>query len=100
LGTWARRERQFALLAAALTLLVGGLGASVLVAGGVPAFATVPVVIAAAAAVYLAVTRRIRRRRRLLQQPFPPAWEAVLQRDVAFFRALPPAEQARFRRAV
>jgi Mlc titration factor MtfA (ptsG expression regulator) len=85
---------------AALTLLVGGLAAAALGAGGVPAFATVPALIAAAASTYLLVTRKIRRRRRLLQAPFPAAWESVLQRDVAFFRALPPADQVRFRRGV
>jgi Mlc titration factor MtfA (ptsG expression regulator) len=42
-------------------------------------------------------TRRRRRRARVLAQPFPAEWEAVLQRDVVFFRALPPGQQQRFR---
>ena len=51
-------------------------------------------------AAYSLLTRKLRRRRRILAQPFPAAWEAVLQGDVAFFRALSPAEQVRFRREV
>ncbi len=48
--------------------------------------------------VYVAMTRRIRARRRILSRPFPAEWEAVLQREVVFFRALDEAERARFRR--
>ncbi len=42
--------------------------------------------------------RKVRRRRAILARPFPADWEVVLQRDVAFFRALLPGEQVRFRR--
>ena len=42
--------------------------------------------------------RKVRRRREILARSFPAEWEAVLQRDVAFFRALLPEEQVRFRR--
>ena len=48
--------------------------------------------------VYYGMTRKVRRRRRILARPFPAEWEAVLQREVVFFRALPPGDQARFRR--
>ena len=48
--------------------------------------------------VYVAMTRKLRRRRRILSEPFPAEWEAVLQRDVLFFRTLAPEEQQRFRR--
>ncbi len=41
--------------------------------------------------------RALRRRRALVAAPFPAEWEAVLARDVAFFRGLEPAEQERFR---
>ncbi|MBD3220053.1 peptidase [bacterium] len=41
--------------------------------------------------------RKVRRRKKLLAAPFPAEWEAVLHRDVAFFRALPDAEKVRFR---
>jgi Mlc titration factor MtfA (ptsG expression regulator) len=97
---WARQERRAALAFAALTLAVGGFAALILARAGVPPFATVPGVIVAAGAVYLGVTRKIRRRRQLVEAPFPPAWEVVLQREVAFFRALDAEGQQRFRRAV
>ena len=48
--------------------------------------------------VYAGMTRKIRRRRRILAQPFPAEWEEILQREVVFFRALDPEDQARFRR--
>jgi len=48
--------------------------------------------------VYSGLTRKLRRRRRILAQPFPPEWEAILQREVVFFRALDPEGQKRFRR--
>ena len=34
----------------------------------------------------------------ILREPFPAEWEAVLQRDVVFFRVLQPEAQQRFRR--
>ncbi len=41
--------------------------------------------------------RKVRRRREILSHSFPIEWEMVLQKDVAFFRALQPAEKIRFR---
>jgi Mlc titration factor MtfA (ptsG expression regulator) len=40
---------------------------------------------------------KVRRRKKLLAEPFPVEWEAVLHRDVAFFRALPDKGKVRFR---
>lgn len=40
---------------------------------------------------------RDRRRRRLLETPFPPAWLDYLQRNVAHYRYLSPAEQKKLR---
>ena len=40
----------------------------------------------------------LRRRRRLLTLPFPSDWELILRRYVAFYGALEPADQERFRR--
>jgi Mlc titration factor MtfA (ptsG expression regulator) len=40
---------------------------------------------------------RNRRRRRLLAEPFPPAWLAYLQRNVAHYRFLSAAEQKKLR---
>ena len=48
--------------------------------------------------VYAGMTRKLRRRRRILAQPFPAEWEAILQREVVFFRVLDPGDQKRFRR--
>ena len=52
----------------------------------------------AAALAWHFATRRRRRRARILAEPFPAEWEAVLQRDVVFFRALDDAQKQRFRR--
>lgn len=84
----------------ALALLISWLAALILRRADVPLFITVPAGIVVSGAVYLGFTRKIRRRRRLLRQPFPPEWDVVLQRDVAFFRALNVGAQQRFRRQV
>jgi len=65
---------------------------------GLSAWVSLPPAAVLAYLVYTGMTRKIRRRRRILAQPFPAGWEAVLQRDVVFFRALDPEEQDRFRR--
>ena len=98
LRAWERIERVTALVYAGLALLVCVLVAVTLQRGGPTLFVTLLASTAISAAVYLAGTRRIRRRRSLLGQVFPQEWEAVLQRDVAFFRALDPEAQQRFRR--
>jgi Mlc titration factor MtfA (ptsG expression regulator) len=48
--------------------------------------------------IYFWLTQKTRRRRFLTSQPFPPEWEAALQRDVVFYRVLDPDEKDRFRR--
>ena len=40
---------------------------------------------------------RNRRRRRLVEQPFPPLWLTYLEKNVAHYRCLTPADQARLR---
>ncbi len=67
---------------------------------GIPAWVSLPLSVPLVVLAYTGMTRKIRRRRRILAQPFPPEWEAVLQRDVVFFRALDPEQQGRFRREV
>ncbi len=47
---------------------------------------------------YVILTRKARRRIEILAEPFPGEWEAVLQRDVVFFRVLDDGEKGRFRR--
>jgi hypothetical protein len=69
-----------------------------MIRGGWSAAIALPFALAPAFGVYAWQTGKIRRRRAILREPFPPEWEAVLQRDVAFFRVLGPAEQRRFRR--
>lgn len=43
-------------------------------------------------------TAKVRRRRAILAQPFPPRWEEILQKRVAYYQLLPEEERARFRR--
>lgn len=52
------------------------------------------------AVLYWAITRKLRRRRLILANPFRAEWEAVLQEEVFFFRALPEDEKRRFRREI
>ena len=95
---WERRTRLWALVVAALTLVVSALVALVVIRTGRPAATTLVLALAPAFGVYAWQTGRIRRRHAILREPFPPEWEAVLQRDVLFFRVLDPAAQQRFRR--
>lgn len=99
-GAWERRTRWWAGSLAALALLAGVLAAIVADRGGASAVVSLGLVAVPPVAMYVWQTRRIRRRRALLQVPFPAKWEAVLQRDVVFFRALEPPEQRRFRQYV
>jgi Mlc titration factor MtfA (ptsG expression regulator) len=46
------------------------------------------------------VRRKTLRRLWLLRQPFPSAWEQILQGHVTFFRALPEQDKERFRQLV
>ena len=94
---WERRTRRWAFAAAALTLPVSTLFAVAAIASGRPAAATYSLALVPAVGVYVWQTSPIRRRRDILRAPFPPAWEAVLQRDVVFFRTLDPEAQRRFR---
>lgn len=50
--------------------------------------------------VYWLVRRRTLRRLKILNQPFPAAWEQILQSHVAFYRAQSDQQKARFRRLV
>ena len=49
---------------------------------------------------YLFLTRKDRRRAALRKQPFPAAWETILQREVPFFQTLDESEKDRFREEV
>ena len=97
---WERRTRLWALVFAALTLAVSVLVALAVIRSGRPAATTLVLALAPALGVYVWQTGKIRRRHAILREPFPPEWEAVLQRDVVFFRVLEPAAQQRFRRQI
>ena len=99
-AAWERRTRLWALVWAVLVLAVSALVAVAGIRSGQPAGAVLVLALAPAIGVYAWQTGRIRRRRAILREPFPPEWEAVLQRDVVFFRVLEPAAQQRFRRQV
>ncbi len=98
LGTTA--ERHATILAsvwAALTFLAGALLFLFLHPKGIWALMFVGVTVAVVWLVWNRLLAKVRRRKKLLAAPFPVEWEAVLQRDVAFFRALPDPEKTRFR---
>ncbi len=46
---------------------------------------------------YRFLTRKTRRRARLRREPFPTAWETILQHEVVYYQALNESEQSRFR---
>jgi Mlc titration factor MtfA (ptsG expression regulator) len=83
---------------AVATLIVSVVCAVGLTRLGVSAWVSLPLSALIAYLVYAGLTRKVRRRRRILAQPFPAEWEAVLQREVLFFRVLDPEDQKRFRR--
>jgi Mlc titration factor MtfA (ptsG expression regulator) len=95
---WERRVVRTATLLAAVTLLVSAGLAIGLRQAGISGWVSLPLATLIAYLVYIGMTRKVRRRRRILAQPFPGEWEAVLQREVVFFRALDPEAQRRFRR--
>ena len=99
LGTnWERRTIRAALAFALLAFAVLAALAWAMRASGKPLWLTLPLAAILSFGLYDLLTRKLRRRRRILARPFPPVWEEVLQREVVFFRALEPAERARFRR--
>ena len=96
--TWERRVARTAAAFAVVTLLVSVAIAIALARAGLSLWASLPLAALAAYLVHAGMTRKVRRRRKILAQPFPAEWEAVLQREVVFFRTLDPGEQGRFRR--
>jgi Mlc titration factor MtfA (ptsG expression regulator) len=94
---WENRVIRFAVgfTASALVLLIAGSFALYTV--DLPLWKSLPVSFVLAGLLYAGMTRKLRRRRKILAQPFPTDWEAVLQRDVVFYRTLEQAERERFR---
>jgi Mlc titration factor MtfA (ptsG expression regulator) len=95
---WERRVARTAIVFAIVTLVVTVGLAFVLAPGGLSLWMSLPASVLIAYAVHSVMTRKLRRRREILAQPFPTEFEAVLQREVVFFRALDPEAQKRFRR--
>ena len=95
---WERSVTRTAIVVAALALVASVGLAAVLVGAEISAWVWIPLCALIAYLTYSGMTHKIRRRQRILSQPFPAEWEAVLQREVLFFRALDPDEQQRFRR--
>jgi len=94
---WERRTRWWALVFAGLTVVASALVAIALIETGRPVATTWGLTLVPAFGVYVWRTRKIRRRHAILREPFPAEWEAVLQREVIFFRVLDPIEQQQFR---
>ncbi len=95
---WERRVQGVALVSAVIAGVVAV--AAGIAAKPVPWWLAPPLGLLVGGLWYGLSTRKLRRRRRILAQPFPPEWEAVLQKEIPFFRALEPAEQVDFRRQI
>ncbi|MEJ2109009.1 MAG: zinc-dependent peptidase, partial [Acidobacteriota bacterium] len=95
---WEKKVTRAAFLFSAVALAVSLLFSLILARTGLTLWVSAPVSMMVAYLVYIGLTRKIRRRRKILAQPFPAEWEAVLQSDVVFFRALSVEDKKRFRR--
>lgn len=95
---WERSTVRTAWIVAVLAFFPLALMAVVLRPAHLAPWTLVPLAAFGAFAIHTAMTRKLARRNAVLAKPFPAAWEEVLQRDVLYFRALEPAEKARFRR--
>ena len=96
--TWERSVGRTATVVAVVVLITLVGSAVGLTRGGIAAWVSLSFSGLIAYLVYAGMTRKVRRRRRILAQPFPAEWEAILQREVVFFRVLDPEDQKRFRR--
>src|SRR6516165_9328012 len=87
-----RRSQQHALVVAAIAVVLAGLGGVAWppLWGGL---VLVPLL-------YWLVRRRCLHRLAVMRQPFPAAWEEILQTHVRFFRALDEPQRQRFRQMV
>jgi len=89
---------RMALVMAIVTTVAALIMAMGLLEVGASPWATVPGAFGLGWGVYRWMTRSLRRRRAILAQPFPPEWEAVLQKDVVFYRSLDSDGRAQFQR--
>lgn len=95
---WERRVTRTAFVFAGVSAIVGVVAGFGIAGESLAPWLSVLLSGLIAVAVYAGMTRKVRRRRRILAEPFPAEWEAVLQRDVVFFRILDSGDQERFRR--
>jgi Mlc titration factor MtfA (ptsG expression regulator) len=95
---WERKITRTAYIITAVVTGISILLALALMRAGISAWILIPLLVLALNLVYAGLTRKIRRRRAILSRPFPADWEAILQREVVFFRALSPEDRKRFRR--
>jgi Mlc titration factor MtfA (ptsG expression regulator) len=72
--------------------------AAAIVAGSL--YSPLWVAVALGPLLYWFLRRRCRRRMAVAQRPFPPEWQAVLDRRVRFYRGLNAGDQLRFRQLV
>lgn len=99
LGTASEHHTfKMAKLTAGLVLIAGLLLVFATGHFGLPPWVTVPACFFPAWLVWHFSLRKVRRRREILNRTFPVEWEMVLQKDVAFFRALAPEDKVRFRK--
>jgi Mlc titration factor MtfA (ptsG expression regulator) len=87
-----RRNRNHALA------LAGAMAVAIAIAGCF--FPLVLLLLGLCPFAYWSARRRSLRRLWIMSQPFPAAWEQILQTHVAFFRALSDPEKARFKQLV
>ena len=81
--------------------LAGGIAAIVAIIGTAAAVTWHPAaatLLPLAGGIYWLLTSRMRRRRKIIARPFPDAWEAILQKDVDFYRSLQDSQKTRFRK--
>ena len=98
LGTAVERHAMImAAVSVALILVSGILVMIALRPTGGPRLTIILIIAAGAWLAWSRSLRKVRRRKKILAAPFPVEWETVLQRDVAFFRALSAADKLRFR---
>ncbi len=95
--SWERRTRQVAAAGSALIVGLAMLAWSAL-ADPPTVWLAAPTAGLFGVAAYWLWTRDVRRRDRIRAQPFPVEWSVILDREVVFYRALGPDDQARFRR--
>jgi len=95
---WERRTIRTAIVFAAGSVILVALLAVALLPAALPKWTAPALAAVVAIAVYAGMTHKVRRRRAILGKPFPAEWEAVLQREVVFYRTLEPADRESFRR--